>query len=161
MRRLAAVCLFLFALPSALAAEWGQYDNPRFGYVVAVPPGYAPDSRAADNGDGLTLRSEQGTQRLVVWGGWIIAGDFDAHVADAIQAAAADGWAITDRVTTPGWASFSGTRNGQVLYAREIALCDGRAYASLRLNYPQRDIADMGDLAGRLGGSLRAVPGAC
>lgn len=151
-----ALALLLFAVLPAAAADWGRYANPRFGYAVAVPPGFAAYGPPAANGDGLALRNRQGTQRLAVWGGQVMENSFEAHAQAAIGRAAGDGWSISYQAVTPGWASYSGSRNGQVLYGRDIALCGGRSYASFQLTYPERDIGRMNAVVERLVGSLRA-----
>lgn len=158
MRTLVALVLTVLAAGTALAADGERYANARFGYAIVLPAGFAPDKRAPDNGDGLTLRNEAGTQRLAVWGGQIVEADFDAHAQVAIGSATQGGWRMSYQAVTPGWASYSGSRNGQVLYGRAIALCDGLSYASFQLEYPERDIARMNAVIDRLVATLRPDP---
>ncbi|RYE83786.1 MAG: hypothetical protein EOP19_13070 [Hyphomicrobiales bacterium] len=82
MRPILILLLILLACP-ALASEWGRYENARFGYVVAVPPGFsgAPE---ADNGDGRVFSSHDGTQTLRVFGGTVLEGDFEAEARAAM-----------------------------------------------------------------------------
>ncbi|MEO5755330.1 MAG: hypothetical protein ABIQ51_00590 [Mesorhizobium sp.] len=38
-----------------------------------------------------------------------------------------DGWNLTYKRVTPQWASYSGLKDGRILYARAIKICDNRA----------------------------------
>ena len=75
-------------------------------------------------------------------------------MATAIDHARADGWKLSYERVTPSWASFSGTRNGLIVYARAIALCDGEQFASFELHYPERDLDEMHGIVERLVASL-------
>lgn len=145
----------LFVAAPAMAAEWVRFDNSRFGYAVDVPPGFVQAGQAPANDDGLRFASGNGTQRLTVWGGQIIEDSFESAVYASIGLAADDGWSIGYERVTPSWASFSGLRNGMVLYARAIALCGGQQYAAFELEYPERDLKAMSPVIERLVGSLK------
>jgi hypothetical protein len=152
--RVVLLLLALLAVPPAWAQSWESYANARFGYAIAVPPGFLGVGEAA-NGDGQRFRSRDGTQSLAVWGGHSLDGGFEPNVATALRAAADSGWTLSYERVTPRWASWSGSRNGIVLYTRHIALCDGARYAAFELTYPQRDLARMDAVVERLVGSLR------
>jgi len=155
MRSLILLVLFL-CIPAALAADWGSYANARFGYAIGVPPGFSGEGEA-DNGDGQMFNSDDGTQLLRVYGGNVIEDSFEAAVGDLMVYARDDGWALSYKRVTPSWASWSGSRNGVVLYARMIALCSGTQYAAFELEYPERDLQAMNPVVERLVGSLRAT----
>ena len=155
MRSLILLALFLCS-PAALAADWGSYDNARFGYAIAVPPGFS-GAGEADNGDGQVFESANGTQSLRVWGGNVVADDFEAEVAASMGYARDDGWDLSYERVTPSWASWSGSRNGIILYARMIALCSASQYAAFQLEYPERDLSAMNPVVERLVGSFRAT----
>jgi len=157
MKRLTALFFVVFAT-SALAAEWTRYENSRFGYVVDVPPGFAGEGEA-QNGDGQIFRSAEGTQLLRVYGGHIMEENFEASVQTAMGYAAEAGWSLSYERVTPSWASYSGTRNGQILYARAIPLCDGTQYATFEYEYPEAEINATHDLVERLVASLKATGG--
>lgn len=146
----------LFLAPAALAADWGLYENARFGYAIAVPPGFSGQGEA-DNGDGQPFRSADGTQSLRVYGSNIIEESFEAAAAASMGYARDGRWNLSYERVTPSWASWSGTRNGMVLYARMIALCSGTQYATFGLEYPERDLDEMNPVVERLVGSLRAT----
>jgi hypothetical protein len=151
------LALMLMLLPAlARADDWGRYENARFGYALDVPPGCA-GAGEADNGDGQVFRSADGTQLLRVYGGNILEADFEAAIAAAMGYAGDAGWSLSYQRATPTWASYSGTRNGMILYARAIVLCGGTQYASFELEYPRRDLAPMNAVVDRLVASLRAA----
>lgn len=154
--RLLIVLLALFALP-AFAADWGQYENPRFGYSAPVPPGFSAEAPEPDNGDGRVFANAQRTQRLTVWGGNVIAADFSAEANAMLNAARADGWRLSSMAATPSWTAWSGERNGIVIHARIIPLCRGSQYAAYRLTFPRRDIAEMARVVERLEAGLSAT----
>ncbi|MCL6709593.1 hypothetical protein M8R20_21625 [Pseudomonas sp. R2.Fl] len=125
------------ALP-ALAGDWRPYANARFGYEIEVPAGFVAGPEA-DNGDGLRLASADGSAELLVWGTSVTEGDFRLEADDRRNTSVyIDGWTIGYEKATDTWISYSGTRDGRVLYARGIALCDGLA-AFFQLTYPQAD----------------------
>ncbi len=157
MRYLLLFALF-FCVPAALAADWSSYDNARFGYAIGVPPGFS-GAGEADNGDGQVFNSDDGTQVLRAWGGNVIADDFEAEVAASMGYARDDGWDLSYERVTPSWASWSGSRNGMILYVRMIALCSGTQYAAFELEYPERDLQTMNPVVERLVGSFRAIGG--
>lgn len=160
MNRLLLLIPLLFAGP-VLAADWTAYDNSRFGYAIDVPPDFSRDGVEPANGDGASFTSVDGTQSLAVWGGNIVEGSFESSVHAAIGFAKVDGWAISYERVTPSWASFSGWRNGIVLYARSIPLCGDAQYASFWLEYPQRDIATIEPAVDRLVRSLQPAAETC
>lgn len=153
MRFLFALTL-LIASGQALAADWATYENSRFGYVIDVPPGFAGDGEA-ENGDGQIFRSADGTQLLRAYGGNILEESFEAAVTAAMGYAAEAGWSLSYERVTPSWSSYSGTRNGQILYARAIALCGGTQFASFELEYPEADLSAMNPVVERLVAALR------
>lgn len=156
MRPLILFALLFFFVPAALAGEWGRYENARFGYAVAVPPGFA-GAGESDNADGQVFRSADGTQNLRAWGGNVLEESFEAEAAASMGYSRDDGWTLSYERSTPGWASWSGRRNGIVLYARMISLCGGTQYAAFQLEYPQRDLDAMNPVVEKLVGSLRAT----
>jgi hypothetical protein len=64
------------------------------------------------------------------------------------------GWRLSYERVTPSWASFSGTRNGIIVYARAISLCGGTQFASFELQYPEYDLDGMRGTVERLVRSL-------
>lgn len=144
------------AASPVLAADWGQYENARFGYEIAVPPDFNGGGEA-DNGDGQVFTSKDGTQTLRVYGGNILEDDFEREVGRATAYLDGEGWTISYQRTTPSWASYSGSKQGFVLYVRSIALCEGTQYATFEYQYPTKAIADADPVVEKLVRSLRAT----
>lgn len=157
MRLLFALFLVIAATP-ALAEDWGRYSNARFGYRLDVPPGFTL-AQDPENGDGVVMSAPDGRAQLRVFGGFVTEGDFEDEVNADMSYAEDDGWRLTYKRSTPRWASYSGKRNGQIVYARAIPLCDGDAYATFVLIYPQNQLRDYDAVVERLVGSLRPISG--
>ncbi|GGF36973.1 hypothetical protein GCM10011321_29980 [Youhaiella tibetensis] len=153
MRFVFAVIALLFLAP-AHAAEWGTYANGRYGYVIGIPPDFRGLGES-DNGDGQVFRSQDGSKTLTVWGGQLLAGDFLSEMEGRQKSDADQGWGLTYQAATPQWISYSGARNGLVLYARGIARC-GDQYAMFRLEYSKQDIAKMDAVITKLVQTLKA-----
>lgn len=153
------VLMLLFALP-AVAAGWQRYDNARFGYGIDIPPGFAGRGEPA-NGDGQVFTHATGTRTLTVWGGLVGTPDFSVLANAAAGSARAEGWRLRNQAAMPGWMSFSGSRNGHVLFERLVAYCRGERYAAFRFVDPERDIAASKAVVERLQASLEAAPGTC
>jgi hypothetical protein len=149
----------VLALVAALAlpATWVHYENPRFGYEIAVPPDFVQQGPAPTNGDGIVFVTTDGTQLLRVYGGNVIDGDFRDAVGRAMDAATEAGWDLSYKRAMPTWASYSGTRGDMVLYARGIALCGGTRYASFEIEYPYADLESMHLTVEMLVASLKAT----
>jgi hypothetical protein len=143
------VALLMLGSP-ALAAEWGHYENARFGYAIDIPPGFEGQGEV-DNGDGQVFSTP--TAELRVYGGYILEGDFEDEIQALQQTAVEAGWTITYQATTPRWASYSGTQGSRIFYARAIALCDG-AVAEFSLTYGKVDLEAFNPIVERLVRSL-------
>jgi hypothetical protein len=144
------VALLLLGSP-ALGAEWGHYENARFGYAIDIPPGFAGQGEA-DDGDGQVFSTP--TAELGVYGGYILEGDFEDEIKALQQTAVEAGWTITYQAATPRWASYSGTQGSRIFYARAIALCDG-AVAEFSLTYGEVDLEAFNPIVERLVTSLK------
>ncbi len=145
-----ALAATLCCLP-ALAADWSDYVNDRFGIAVAVPPGFVAGEPPA-NGDGLRFSTP--TSSLSVFGSLLAEGGFEADVAQRKAWAGDDGWALTYEATTPGWAVWSGRKGSRILYARAIPICGGAAIGVFELDYSLADQQAFEPLITRLGRSL-------
>jgi hypothetical protein len=145
------VVAFLMLGSPAFAAEWGHYENARFGYVIDIPPGFESQHEAA-NGDGQVFSTP--TAELRVYGGYILEGDFEDEIKALQQTAVEAGWTITYQAATPRWASYSGTQGSRIFYARAIALCDN-AVAEFSLTYGKADLEAFDQIVERLVTSLK------
>jgi hypothetical protein len=135
MRALILALSLLLAVP-ALAQVWGTYTNDRFGYIIAIPPGFHGQGEA-DNGDGQVFEAERGEMLLRVYGGNNLEVTFAESLRVGMQYAREAGWDLSYERVTRTWASYSGTRNGRILYARAIVLCDSSQFAAYELEYPE------------------------
>lgn len=144
----------LAAPPAEAASGWDSYGNARFGYEIAVPPGFVAEGEAA-NGDGQRFRSPDGSRVLAVWGGYLVSTGFGQAVADRLAALVGKGWTVTYKATTPGWASVSATRGQRVIYWRDIVGCRGDRHAAFEFDYPSTAINAMKPVVEQLVRSLR------
>jgi hypothetical protein len=135
MRLWATIILVACAALPALAEGWGVYGNARFSYLMPLPPGFSAIAEA-DNSDGGTSRSADGTATLAVWGTNLLDTPFETEVAQRMASDEADGWKLGYRQANGAGASWSGTRNGRVLYMRAVPLCADEA-AFFRLEYAE------------------------
>lgn len=134
MRRWASIVVAACAAWPALAdGGWSVYGNARFGYLMPLPPGFSAVAEA-DNGDGGASRSADGGATLSVWGANLLDTPFETEIAGRMADDEADGWQLTYRRGNGAGASWSGTRDGRVLYMRGVPLCAGQA-AFFRLEY--------------------------
>lgn len=158
--RLVFFALFTLLAAPLSAAEWGSYENGRFGYVIDVPADFTRGEEAA-NGDGRVFTSGDGTQTLRVYGGNIVEADFESSVQAAMGYAQDAGWVLSYERVTPGWASYSGERSGMILYARAISVCEGSQFASFEYEYPRTALKQADAVVNRLVHSLRETGASC
>lgn len=144
------------ACPAFAADGWSGYANPRFGYSAEVPPGFTLP-RESDNGDGAVFESKDGA-RLLIFGAFVEDGAFAADTRQRIAWTKQQGWEITYEKVTPGWASYSGSRTGDILYARGVTLCEGNA-AYFQLEYPRAALKVYDSVINRMIKSLRPAEG--
>jgi hypothetical protein len=88
---------FSFAVALLMAASTAQarpYFNERFGYRIDLPPAFGIVN-AADNGDGLSLQTLDGSAKLLVFGANILEGGLAAEVARRKTLDGEEGWNIT------------------------------------------------------------------
>lgn len=145
------------ALP-VLAEEWRSYANPRYGYTIELPASFSI-VQEAQNGDGITLSAADGAAELLVFGAMVTETDFAAEARLRRDFAAEDGWAISYERVTGNWASFSGSRGGEVIYVRGISLCGG-ASAWFEMTYPRTRIKTYDPVVARMVETL-APPADC
>lgn len=152
-RRYIAVVGFLLLTTSAIAAS-KAYENGRFGYTIELPSGFKTVS-TADNGDGLSLASADGSAKLSVWGDHLTEGGFRQESELRKKFEADDGWMFSYEKRGPSWASISGTKGDRIVYMRQIALCED-TIGNFRLEYPAAQQVRFGPVVDRLVKSLKA-----
>ena len=153
MRVIVAALVLAASVVAAAAFDWGHYANQRFGYSIDVPPEFSAIDDA-DNGDGGMSRSDDTLSELAVWGSNLIEGGLREDFATRLAATEADGWTVSYRRETADWASWSGSQQGRLFYARAITLCDGQA-AYFLLEYPKARKKSYDPIVQRLVKSLK------
>ena len=151
--RLIAAAFAAVWASAALAAGWGHYANPRFGYSIDIPPGFS-SIEEAENGDGGVSHGQDSLSQLAVWGANVTEDSLAEEFRSRIDAAKEQGWSISYRRETKNWASWSGSVQGRIFYARAIALCDGQA-AYFLIEYPKARKKSFDPVIVRLVRSLR------
>lgn len=131
-------------------AGGGWYSNSRFGFDLVLPDALSLVAEA-DNGDGATFASANGQILLTVWGGHILMEDFVEEMSGRLELLDPESWNVTLKVITPDSLSFSGRKDGQVIYVRGIALCENQ-YALFQLGYP---LARLRELDGMVEGLVK------
>ncbi len=146
--------LFLYPA-SAFAADWWSYDNAGFGYAIELPSEFhlATPSNDADR---LSLSPVDRSASLQVFGTMIANGDFTSEANGRVALARDDGWKISYSKSNSRGISFSGTKQGRIVYVRGVALCNGAA-AFFQMDYSKTDMHRYDAVVMRLVRSLRST----
>ena len=150
MRRVLAALLLMAAAPAG-AEEWRRYDNRAFGYALDVPAAFAV---AQEDTAQLVLRD--GPRTLEIFGLDIAPLAFEEAVTLAIASSADEGFAVTARTVTPGWARWSGSDGARHVAVAVVPLC-GTALAGFELRYQEADGAAMQPVIDRLTSTLTST----
>ena len=134
------------------AADWGHYENGRFGFAIDVPPAFVAQGESV-NGDGDRFTTP--TAELRAFAGYLVDESFEAEAASGRSVWAEDGYALTYQVTTPGFAVMSGRKGPRVLYERLVAICGGTTFMGYSLEYSVADITAFKQVIDRLTASLK------
>lgn len=115
---------------------WMLYENPRFGFILPVPPGMKT-LRPPDNGGGQAFASADGKVSLTCFGSHNVdnMGDVETNWKEDL---AAKDRTITYKKKADGWYVISGTMpDGTGFYTRYAA--DKKHTAGWSISYPQAD----------------------
>ncbi len=156
MMRILISILLCLAAGAAAAQEWQRFASDRFGFGLDIPPDFAV-SFTSENGDGRVYHGAEGDHLLAVWGASLDSG-FLPEVRERMAQDAGDGWDISYERLTRTWASYSGTKDGNIRYVRAVRLCDDRA-AFFYLEYPRADKAPLDPVVVRLVRSMKRTGG--
>jgi hypothetical protein len=157
MRWFLFVTLAFYAAP-AFGQAWESYGNARFGYEIAIPPGFAESAPPPTNGDGQIYSSPDGRAELRVWGANVLEGfpvEFNAMVAMA----SSEGWEVSIPAGFATDAAFEGHQNGQRIVVHAISYCTGALMAAFQLTYDSDLKANMIQVITRLSHSLDRTSG--
>ena len=149
---LAAIAVFM-PLVAVSAEGWSHYDNGRFSYAIDIPPGFGPLGISA-NGDGGIARAAAGKAEFSVWGTFLFDGNFREEVTRRIATGKAEGWTMSYVKRSERAASWSGIRNGRVIYVRAMRGC-GDTAAYFQLQYDRSALARYDSIVSRLVRSFR------
>ena len=138
IRRTALAILFAAAcLAGAFAAaNKPHYVNVRYGYAIDLPEGFSA-VREADNGDGGISHSADRKSALSLWGANLLLESFPSEVGTRIRDAQEEGWQVGYTKIKGKSASWSGSRDGRIFYARAILLCHDDQAGFFQLEYPE------------------------
>jgi hypothetical protein len=115
---------------------WMVFANPRFGFVLPVPPGMKA-LRPPDNGGGQAFETSDGKVRLTGFGSHNVDGFGDVE-KNWKEELAQKGRAITYKRKTESWYVISGTmEDGTGFYTRYDA--NAKHCAGWILTYPQAE----------------------
>ena len=140
---------------SASANDWERYDNPRFAYAIDIPPGFSAVAEA-ENSDGGVSTSGDGNAELRMWGAYLVDRDFKSDVSDRVQSDSSQGWDISYDRRTAKSASWSGSKDGRIFYARAMTGCDD-AVIYFRLEYDRSQLKAYDAIVGRMAKSLHGT----
>jgi len=149
------IILLLLSPASALAADWWSYDNAGFGYAIELPSEFHL-SIAPEDSDRLSLSPADRSASLQVFGTMIANGDFATEANGRVALARDEGWKISYAKSNSRGISFSGTRQGRIVYVRGVALCNGAA-AFFQMDYSKTDMQRYDAVVMRLVRSLRST----
>ena len=124
-------------IPVTLGKDgWMVYENPRFGFVMPVPPGMKT-LRPPENGDGQAFASLDNRVKLSGWGSFNVEnlGDVEARWKEAL---AEPNRTVIYKRKTETWFVVSGvTKDGMGFYEKYTA---NKNYCSgWTMTYPQAD----------------------
>jgi hypothetical protein len=101
--RVVFLILSLLLVAPAQAQGWDRYEDVRFGFSIAIPPGF---EAGATNHDGRTFTAAGGTQVLAVRGGSVSPGSFDDIWRDTQSSYRHAGWTLRYEPTPPNWTAL-------------------------------------------------------
>ena len=130
--------LLLLSPASAFAADWWSYDNTGFGYAIELPSEFHL-SAPSDDANRLSLSPADRSAMLQVFSTIIPNGDFSTEANVRVALAKDQGWKISYSKSNSRGISFSGTKQGRIVYVRGVALCNGAA-AFFQMDYPKANM---------------------
>jgi hypothetical protein len=138
----ALCCLALFAGGAGAqpgqggTAGWSVYDNPRFGFSIAIPshvfvPGPPPASS-----DGQLWVSRDGAARLLAAAAPNASQDTLASYRDFVLRTSYPNARLDYSPVRANWFVLSGTMDSRIFYERITFACDGRYIYGWQMIYP-------------------------
>lgn len=147
------IALLLLSPAPAFAADWWSYDNAGLGYAIELPSEFHL-SAPSDDANRLSLSPADRSAMLQVFSSIIPNGDFATEANVRVALAKDQGWKISYSKSNSRGISFSGTKQGRIVYVRGVALCNGGA-AFFQMDYSKADMQRYDAMVMRLVRSLR------
>ena len=147
------IALLLLSPAPAFAADWWSYDNVGLGYAIELPSEFHL-SVPSDDANRLSLSPADRSAMLQVFSSIIPNGDFATEANVRVALAKDQGWKISYSKSNSRGISFSGTKQGRIVYVRGVALCNGGA-AFFQMDYSKADMQRYDAMVMRLVRSLR------
>ena len=139
------VCAHLILTSSvAIAQNWQQYRNERYGFTLVYPADLLVTERAAEAGDGQVFASLDDAARLLVGVLPNASGFTPITYQRYIERHSYPDYQIDYRRTGSSWFALSGEGGGRIFYEKVMFTCGGRLISSFAMVYPsaQRHIFD-------------------
>jgi hypothetical protein len=149
------IAVLLLSPATALAADWWSYDNAHLGYAIELPSEFHL-AASSEDADRLSLSPSDRSASLQVFGTVVANGDFTSEANGRVALARDQGWKISYSKSNSRGISFSGTRQGRIVYVRGVALCNGGA-AFFQMDYSKTDMQRYDAVVMRLVRSLRST----
>ncbi|MFK0163630.1 hypothetical protein [Rhizobium sp. NPDC090279] len=149
------IAVLLLSPTTALAADWWSYDNAGLGYAIELPSEFHLAASSEDT-DRLSLSPADRSASLQVFGTMTADGDFTSEANGRVALARDEGWKISYSKSNSRGISFSGTKQGRIVYVRGVALCNGAA-AFFQMDYLKADMQRYDAIVMRLVRSLRST----
>jgi len=124
---------------AALARDWREYRNERYGFSLQYPADIFAVERTAQAGDGQVFVSKIGNARLLVGAFVNEKGYSPASYLAYIARESYGGYAIGYQRLGGSWFVLSGDGRGKVFYEKVVFSCAGRLITSFALLYSVAD----------------------
>lgn len=120
---------------AAVAENWKEYRNERFGLSLYYPAGVFALDRTTESGDGQLFVSQVGDARLLVGGFANDTGFSPASYQTYLARKSYSQYRIDYRPVSHTWFVLSGEGNGRIFYEKVMFSCGGRLINSFALLY--------------------------
>lgn len=150
---LLSICLIWLSAETKAEDGWGLYENPRFGFVIPVPPGMSA-TPPPTNGDGRGFVSGDGQIHLSAWGSFNVDGFSDVKKRWK-EELAVEGRTVTYKRKTSEWFVVSGIEaDGTHFYYRHTA--NAKYAAGWMIRYPANEEARLSAWVERIAAGYEA-----
>jgi hypothetical protein len=136
MHKLGMFGLLSMLATSAMAEEWRQYLNERYGFRLEYPADLFVTERATEAGDGQVFASADNEARLLVGALANSDGYTPTTYQQYIARQSYPSYQIDYRRIGGTWFALSGEGKGQIFYEKVMFTCDGRLINSFAMIYP-------------------------